>query len=259
MMEAGNNLYALFCRFARQTTDERGSKDDVCIAPKAAAALESGVCGGNGSGGDALSFCECPKVADGAECSTCVEHRGRSARCQHCPMVFLSAERLASHMSSSHNERLPTSSSTRESANTKTSTLESDRKRRVVEKITPAPKSKVRKIEAIAEPQEPVLVNVKDSATRTRVASFRCPECPKAYQLASSLKRHSAIHQRLAVFNSVDENRENGDQNGRPVADSTGKNQTFDVDLSADEKMKTKGEDARKNFHVETVYYVTKK
>lgn len=223
MTEAGNNLYALFCRFARKMTSKRRSKADVCLAPKATTPRESGEeCGGTRSGGEALSLCDCPKVADKAECSTCAKHQGRSVRCQHCPMVFLSVDHLARHLSSSHNERHSTSSS-RESANTKAAEPENRPKRRVSEKSAPvasAPKTKIRKVEATVEP--PVVTN--DCATRTRVSSFRCPECPKAYQSARSLKRHSAIHQRLAVFE--DKKSEDGDQNGQLAADLMPKSDT---------------------------------
>lgn len=140
---------------------------------------------------------------------------GRSVRCQHCPMVCLSSDQLARHMSDSHIERLqptPSSSSApresaksaKEAAGGADPTPAGRPKRRASEKRAPAeapPKSKrARAVSAVAEERRSEAAQTADagvSAAGGQTPAFRCPECPKVYQSARSLKRHSAVHSRL--------------------------------------------------------------
>lgn len=247
MVEAGDNLCALFCRFVRKTTNERGTKDDLCLAPKETAPQKKGEeCGRMGSGGDASSFYEGLNATDQAESSICAQNEGRSVRCQHCPMVLLSTDHLARHMSSSHNESPPISSSPRESAITKAAEPEGRPKRRMSERsmsLASRPKVKKRKVDATEEPPRDAKEKVNDCAGSPRVSSFRCPKCPKVCRLARGLKRHSTIHERLTRFDAENEN--NG-QNGQVARDSILKTEKFDVDPSADKVTNTEGEDACK-------------
>lgn len=103
MIQAGDNLYALFSRYACKMNDKQKWNDESTNFMKAdpdenrqnsenARIVDNSI---------AEDKCECSKMKD-TKCSNCIE--SDSLRCNYCPMVFLDKNDIRRHLQVSHRE-----------------------------------------------------------------------------------------------------------------------------------------------------------